>query len=126
MAIGDEVEAMVTDMNDGVGNVVLSKLKVDELASIKEIQQKYETGETLKGKIAKVVKGGLIVDIGLANAFMPARQYALRYVEDLNALLGKEVEGRIIEVDKDKNKIIFSRRVILQEQLDARRAAAAA
>ncbi|NLW69618.1 MAG: bifunctional 4-hydroxy-3-methylbut-2-enyl diphosphate reductase/30S ribosomal protein S1 [Eubacteriaceae bacterium] len=126
VAIGDEVEAMVTDMNDGVGNVVLSKLKVDELASIKEIQQKYETGETLKGKIAKVVKGGLIVDIGLANAFMPARQYALRYVEDLNALLGKEVEGRIIEFDKDKNKIIFSRRVILQEQLDARRAAEAA
>ena len=125
VAMGDEVDAMITDMNDGVGNVILSKLKVDEMEAVKVIQEKFESGETLKGKVVKVVKGGLIVDIGIAQAFMPARQYALRYVEDLNTLLGKEVEGRIIEFDKDKNKIIFSRRVILQEQLDARRAAEA-
>lgn len=126
VAIGDEVEAMVTDMNDGTGNVVLSKLKVDEIAALSVTQEKFEAKETLKGKIIKVVKGGLIVDIGFVKAFMPAKQYALRFVDDLNGLLGKEVEGRIIEFDKDKNKIIFSRRVILQEELDARRAEQAA
>ncbi len=122
VAIGDEVEAMITDMNDGIGNVVLSKIKVDEIAAMKVTQEKFESKETLPGKIVKVVKGGFIVDLSFAKAFMPAYQYALKYVEDINALLGKEVEGRIIEFDKDKNKIIFSRRVILQEALDKRRA----
>ncbi len=122
VAIGDEVEAMVTDMNDGNGNIVLSKIKVDEIAALETTEEKFKANETLKGKIVKVVKGGLIVDIGFTKAFMPANQYALKYVEDINALLGKEVEGRIIEFDKDKNKIIFSRRVILQEELNARRA----
>lgn len=122
VAIGDEVEAMITDMNDGSGNVVLSKIKVDEIAALEVTEEKFKANETLKGKIVKVVKGGLIVDIGFTKAFMPANQYALKYVEDINTLLGKEVEGRIIEFDKDKNKIIFSRRVILQEELNARRA----
>lgn len=121
VAIGDEVEAMITDMNDGTGNVVLSKIKVDELEALNVTKEKFESKETIKGKIVKVVKGGLIVDTGFVKAFMPANQYALRYVEDINALLGKEVEGRIIEFDRDKNKIIFSRRVILQEELNARR-----
>ena len=121
VAIGDEVEAMITDMNDGTGNVALSKIKVDELEALNVTKEKFESKETLKGKIVKVVKGGMIVDIGFVKAFMPANQYALRYVEDINALLGKEVEGRIIEFDRDKNKIIFSRRVILQEELNARR-----
>ncbi|MBO4359865.1 MAG: bifunctional 4-hydroxy-3-methylbut-2-enyl diphosphate reductase/30S ribosomal protein S1 [Eubacteriaceae bacterium] len=121
VAIGDEVEAMITDMNDGTGNVVLSKIKVDELAALNVTKEKFEAKETVKGKIVKVVKGGMIVDTGFVKAFMPANQYALRYVEDINALLGKEVEGRIIEFDRDKNKIIFSRRVILQEELNAKR-----
>lgn len=122
VAVGDEVEAMITDMNDGIGNVVLSKIKVDEIAAMKITEEKFTAKETLNGKIVKVVKGGFIVDIGFTKAFMPAYQYALKYVEDINALLGKEVEGRIIEFDKDKNKIIFSRRVLLQEALDKKRA----
>lgn len=116
-AVGDKVEAMIIDTNDGTGNVSLSKLKVDEIAAQKEIEAKYESKETVHGKIIKIVKGGVMVDIGFAKAFMPGNQYALKYVEDLNTLLGKEIDGRIIEFDASKNKIIFSRKVILQEQL---------
>ncbi len=121
-AAGDEVEAMVIDMNDGLGNVLLSKIKVDEIFAMQATEEKFNSKETVSGKIVKVVKGGLIVDIGFAKAFMPANQYAMRYVEDINALLGNEVEGRIIEFDKDRNKIIFSRRVILQEEYEVKKA----
>ncbi|MFA0815659.1 MAG: bifunctional 4-hydroxy-3-methylbut-2-enyl diphosphate reductase/30S ribosomal protein S1 [Anaerofustis sp.] len=121
-AIGDKVDAMVVDMNDGMGNIVLSKIRVDEIAAFEEAEKKFNEKETINGKITKIVKGGVIVDIGFTKAFMPANQYALRYTEDLNALLGKEVSGRIIEFDKDKNRIIFSRRVILQEELNAKKA----
>jgi 4-hydroxy-3-methylbut-2-enyl diphosphate reductase len=115
-AIGDQVTAMVTDMNDGTGNVVLSKIKFDEIEAFNEAENKFKNGESLDAKITKIVKGGVIVDLGFAKGFMPGNQYALRYTEDLNALLGKEITGRIIEFDKEKNKIIFSRRVILQEE----------
>jgi 4-hydroxy-3-methylbut-2-enyl diphosphate reductase len=118
---GDKVEAMIIDTNDGTGNLSLSKLKVDEIAAQKEIEAKYESKETIHGKIIKIVKGGVMVDIGFTKAFMPGNQYALRYVEDLNTLLGKEIDGRIIEYDASKNKIIFSRKVILQEQLTAKK-----
>ena len=120
-AIGDTVEAMVTEMNDGTGNVVLSKIKVDEITAFNEAEEKYKNGESLNGKITKIVKGGVLVDLGFTRAFMPGNQYALKYTEDLNVLLGKEVEGRIIEFDKDKNKIIFSRKILLQEEKNAQR-----
>jgi 4-hydroxy-3-methylbut-2-enyl diphosphate reductase len=122
VAVGDKVEAMILDMNDGMGNVVLSKIKVDEIAAFDVAEEKFNSQEILDGKITKIVKGGMIVDLGFTNAFMPANQYDLRYTKDLNVLLGKEVRGRIIEFDKSKNRIIFSRRVVLQEELDARRA----
>ena len=120
-AIGDKVEAMVMEMNDGTGNVVLSKIKVDEIAAFDEAEEMFRNGQPLKGKISKIVKGGVIVELGFTKAFMPGNQYALRYTEDLNALLGKEVEGRIIEFDKEKNKIIFSRKILLQEEKEAQR-----
>ena len=120
-AIGDKIEAMVLDMNDGMGNIVLSKIKVDEIAAYQEAEKKFNDKETITGKISKIVKGGVIVDIGFTQAFMPANQYALRFTEDLNPLLGKEVTGRIIEFDRDKNRIIFSRKVILQEELNIKK-----
>ena len=122
VAIGDKIDAMVMEMNDGTGNVSLSKLKVDEIGAYKEAGVKFEEKATLAGKITRIVKGGVIVDLGFASAYMPANQYGLKYIEDLNSLLGKEVEGRIIDFNADKNKIIFSRRVILAEERDAKRA----
>ncbi len=122
VAIGDTVEAMITEMNDGTGNVALSKLKVDEMAAINVVGEKYEAKELVKGKITKIVKGGVIVDLEFATAFMPGNQYGLKYIEDLNTLLGKEVEGRIIEFDREKNRVIFSRKVVLVEERNKRRA----
>ncbi|MCL1802156.1 MAG: bifunctional 4-hydroxy-3-methylbut-2-enyl diphosphate reductase/30S ribosomal protein S1 [Eubacteriaceae bacterium] len=115
-AIGDSVTAMIVEMNDGTGNISLSKIKVDEIEAYNLAEEKYKSGESIEAKITKIVKGGVIVDLGFTTGFMPGNQYALRYTEDLNVLLGKDVTGRIIEFDKEKNKIIFSRKIILQEE----------
>lgn len=121
-AKGDKVKVMVMRMNDGTGNVSLSKIKVDELSALDEAKEKFESKETVNAKITKVVKGGLIVDLGFIKAFMPASYYDTRFVKDFDNLLGKEVECRIVEFDKNKNKIIVSRRILLEEAYKERKA----
>ena len=121
-AKGDKVKVMVTKMNDGTGNVALSKIKVDEMQAFEEAREKYESKETVKAKIIKVVKGGLICDLGFIKAFMPASYYDVRFIKDFDPLLGKEVDCRIVEFDRRKNKIIVSRKVLLQEAYRERKA----
>lgn len=122
VAKGDKVKAMIVQMNDGAGNVLLSKIKLDEIEALNEIEAKFENKETVVGKVTKIIKGGAIVDLGALKAFMPASYYDLRFVKDLAPILGSEIEGRIVEFDKAKNKVIFSRRVLLQEARDKRNA----
>ena len=121
-AKGDKVKVMVMRMNDGTGNVSLSKIKVDELSALDEAKDKFEAKETVSAKITKVVKGGLIVDLGFIKAFMPASYYDTKFIKDFDNLLGKEVECRIVEFDKNKNKIIVSRRILLEEAYKERKA----
>lgn len=121
-AIGDRHKVMILSTNDGAGNYVLSKLKVEEITAKEELQQKFENGEILTGKIAKAIKGGLMVDLGGLTAFMPASYYDIKFVKDLNALIGKEVTGRITEYNPAANRIIFSHKVLLLEELEKRKA----
>ncbi|MCQ4794391.1 bifunctional 4-hydroxy-3-methylbut-2-enyl diphosphate reductase/30S ribosomal protein S1 [Anaerofustis stercorihominis] len=121
-AKGDKVKVMVMKMNDGTGNVSLSKIKVDELGALDEAKEKFDSKETVKAKITKVVKGGLIVDLGFIKAFMPASYYDVRFIKDFDSLLGKEIECRIVEFDKQKNKIIVSRKILLEEAYKERKA----
>lgn len=120
-AKGDKVKVMVTAMNDGTGNVALSKIKVDEINALEETKAKFDLGETINAKVTKVVKGGLICDLGFIQAFMPASYYDVRFVKEFNDVLGKEIECKIVEFDKDKSKIIVSRRVLLEEEYKKRK-----
>lgn len=119
--VEDEVEAIILDLNDGSGYVKLSKLRVDNKKAMQEIVNVFNEKRTVEGKIIKSVKGGLIVDIGFTEVFMPASQYHFKFVKDLNTLVGEEVKGKIIEYDKKKNKIIFSQKIILEEEEKNRR-----
>ncbi len=121
-AIGDKHKVMILSTNDGAGNYVLSKLKVEELNAKEELQKKFENGEILTGKIVKAIKGGLMVDLGSLTAFMPASYYDIKFVKDLNALIGKEVTGRITEYNPSANRIIFSHKVLLLEEIEKRKA----
>lgn len=118
---GDEIEAIVTDMNDGDGRVKLSRLKLENQKVQKRLAEAYENKEVLTGKIVKVSGSGLIVDVGFAEIFMPASQYSTRYVKDLETLVGKDVRGIIIDYNAKRKRAILSQKVILEKELEERR-----
>lgn len=114
VAIGDEVEALVLTKEDKDGRLVLSKKRAEYEIAWKQVEAKYEAGEIVTGEVIEIVKGGLIVDIGL-RGFLPASLVDIRRVRDLESYLGTEVDARIIEMDRNRNNVVLSRRVLLEE-----------
>lgn len=116
LKIGDEIEVFVVRVNDGEGNVMLSKKKVDAIRSIDAIEEAYENKTPVTGKVVETTNGGIIASIKGVRVFIPASQIADRYVKDLGEYLRQTVTVRIIEFNKQKRKIVGSQRVILAEQ----------
>lgn len=114
VSIGDEVEALVLTKEDKDGRLVLSKKRAEYEIAWKQVEAKYEAGEIVTGEVIEIVKGGLIVDIGL-RGFLPASLVDIRRVRDLESYLGTEVDARIIEMDRNRNNVVLSRRVLLEE-----------
>ena len=110
---GDEIEALVMRLEDQDGQVVLSVREAQRKKALAAIEEADE-GAILEGRIVRAVKGGLIVDVGV-QAFMPAREADVRYVEDLESLVGLDVRVRILERDPDRERIVVSRRAVLAE-----------
>ena len=115
--IGDQVEVMVLSLNDGEGNVILSKKRVDEKKASEKIQIAFKNEEILNGKIIKSIKGGFIVDLGIKDVFMPLSQYHVKYIKNPESVVGEDIIGKIIEYNQQKNRIIFSQRVVLEEEI---------
>nr|WP_122013559.1 bifunctional 4-hydroxy-3-methylbut-2-enyl diphosphate reductase/30S ribosomal protein S1 [Maliibacterium massiliense] len=113
---GDEIEVEVMKVNDGDGNVLLSKKNVDAKKYWREIIEAYEAGRPIEAVAKEVVKGGLVADASGIRAFIPASQLALRYVEDMNVFVGETMKLKIIELDRSKRRIVASRKAILLEE----------
>lgn len=114
--IGDEIEVFIVRVNDGEGNVMLSKKKVDSLKSIDFIEEAYENKTPVTGKVVEITNGGIVANMKGVRVFIPASQIAERYVKDLGEYLRQTVTVRIVEFNKQKRKIVGSQRVILAEQ----------
>ncbi len=114
--IGDEIEVFIVRVNDGEGNVMLSKKKVDSMKSIDSVEEAYENKTTVTGKVVEITNGGIIASVKGVRVFIPASQIADRYVSDLNEYLRQTVTLRIIEFNKQRRKIVGSQRIVLAEQ----------
>ena len=112
--LGDKLEALVLQKEDKDGRLILSKKRAEYERAWIEVEDKFKAGEVVTGEVIEVVKGGLILDIGL-RGFLPASLVDLRRVKDLSAYLGTEIEARVIEMDRNRNNVVLSRRVILEE-----------
>jgi small subunit ribosomal protein S1 len=112
--VGDKVEALVLQKEDKDGRLILSKKRAEYERAWSKIEEKFESGENVEGEIIEVVKGGLILDIGL-RGFLPASLVDLRRVKDLTSYLGQRLEARVIEMDRNRNNVVLSRRVVLEE-----------
>lgn len=112
--IGDKINVVVGGWDKKNDTRLASKRKADAMLIWDKLEEAKENKETIKGVVSQVVKGGLVVDIG-TRAFVPASQIDRRFVEDLNSFLKKELDFRIIDVEREKNNVILSRRVLLEE-----------
>ena len=120
VSLGDQIEALVLQKEDKEGRLVLSKKRAEYERAWNRVEEKFNSGETVEGEVIEVVKGGLILDIGL-RGFLPASLVDLRRVKDLNAYLGTRIEARVIEMDRNRNNVVLSRRVVLEEARKAER-----
>ncbi len=115
VALGDEIEALLFfRRKTRDGRLILSKKRAEYERAWISVEEKFKAGETVTGEVIEVVKGGLILDIGL-RGFLPASLVDLRRVKDLDAYLGTEIEARVIEMDRNRNNVVLSRRVLLEE-----------
>ena len=112
--VGDKVEALVLQKEDKEGRLILSKKRAQYERAWGRIEGIMAAGGTIKGSVIEVVKGGLIIDIGL-RGFLPASLVDLRRVRDLQPFVGQELECKIIELDRNRNNVVLSRRAFLEE-----------
>src|SRR5579864_7122233 len=114
VSLGEHLEALVLQKEDKEGRLVLSKKRAQYERAWGTIEAKKEADEVVSGPVIEVVKGGLIIDIGL-RGFLPASLVDLRRVRDLHPFVGRVLECKIIELDKNRNNVVLSRRAYLEE-----------
>jgi small subunit ribosomal protein S1 len=112
--VGDEVEALVLQKEDKEGRLILSKKRAQYERAWGTIEKIKDSDGVVTGSVIEVVKGGLILDIGL-RGFLPASLVEMRRVRDLQPYVGRELEAKIIELDKNRNNVVLSRRAWLEQ-----------
>lgn len=120
---GDEIEVFVVRVNDGDGNVMLSRKRIEAQKGIEEIEAAYNDKAVVTGTVTNVVKGGLIAVVNGVNVFIPSSQVSNRFIEDLSVFNGQELEFNIIEVDRVKRRFIGGRKALVEQEIAAKRAA---
>lgn len=120
VAIGEQITAVVLRVENEEGYPLLSRRRALEYDAVDHLAKLAESKEEIQAKVTEVVKGGLLVDVGM-RGFVPASQIQLGYVEDLNQFLGKTLRLRVIEFDSAKKKVVLSQKAILAEEQAAKR-----
>ena len=119
--IGEEVEVLLEAPEGENGQPVISKKKADFIRVWDTIREAYETKKPIRGKIKKRIKGGMVVDLMGVDAFLPGSQISLRPVPNFDALVGEEMDFRVIKINKMRRNIVVSHRVILEEEREQKR-----
>ena len=122
VSIGEQIEVLVLEKEDEQGRLILSKKRALYERVWGQIEAVKDQGGTVRGAVIEVVKGGLIVDIGL-RGFLPASLVDLRRVRDLDPFIGQDIESKVIELDRNRNNVVLSRRAYLEEAQAEQRSA---
>lgn len=115
VSVGQDIQVKVLKVDDSEGTVLLSKKRADADLSWEKLEKLYESGETLEAKVVQVVKGGLLVDVGV-RGFIPASHVSRGFEDNLEKYIGQTLELKIIELDRSKNNVVFSHKVVLEER----------
>ncbi|WP_123054164.1 30S ribosomal protein S1 [Clostridium sp. JN-1] len=117
----DEVYVYVMKMNNGEGNVLVSKKIADRIKVLDKLESVFKKGDILEVTISKTVKGGVVGFIEGIRVFMPASQISLAYVKDLNSVVGKTIKVKIIEFEKEKEEVVVSGKKVEEEHLKVKK-----
>lgn len=123
VAVGDEVEVALDAVEDGSGATQLSREKAKRAKSWTVLEKAFEQGEIIKGIMTGKVKGGYTVDIDEVRAFLPGSLVDVRPVRDTAYLEGKELEFKVIKLDRRRNNVVVSRRAVVEQEYSAEREA---
>jgi small subunit ribosomal protein S1 len=113
--LGEEVDALVLTKEDQEGRLILSKKRARFEKAWRRIEAAAESGEAVEGTVIEVVKGGLILDLGV-RGFLPASLVDIRRVQNLDEFMGTKLECRVIELNRSRNNVVLSRRAVLEEE----------
>ena len=116
-AIGDQVEVYLEYLEDSSGNTILSKEKADFMLRWQNLREAYDNEEVITGKIIRRIKGGMIVDLGVVQAFLPGSQLDVRPITDFDLYLDKEIDLRIVKLNEARKNIVVSHKLIIEESL---------
>jgi len=122
-SIGDQVEVYLEFIEDASGNTILSKEKADFMRRWKELNDAFENETLVTGMVIRRIKGGLIVDLGVVQAFLPGSQVDVRPIQDFDVYLDKEIELRIVKFNEARKNIVVSHKIILEDSLKEQREA---
>ena len=122
-SIGDQVEVYLEYLEDSSGNTILSKEKADFMLRWKSLRNAFENEEIITGKIIRRIKGGMIVDLGVVQAFLPGSQLDVRPITDFDIYVDKEIDLRIVKLNEARKNIVVSHKMIIEESLVEQRAA---
>ena len=118
--VGDQIDVFVVKSEDNEGRLILSKERADAEKTWGVLEDYLNSGETVEGTVREVVKGGLLVDVGV-RAFLPASLVDRGYVEDLNKFVDQKISARVIELNKPRKKVILSRKAVVEEEYAQKR-----
>jgi small subunit ribosomal protein S1 len=115
LSVGDELTLKVTKINEEKEEIIVSKKAVDAVKAWEELENKYNSGEVFEIQVADVVKGGLVADVGV-RGFIPASHVERHFVDSFDDYKGRTLPVKVVELDRDKNKVILSHRAVLEEE----------
>jgi small subunit ribosomal protein S1 len=115
VTLGEEVDALVLTKEDQDGRLIMSKKRARFEKAWRRIEAAAESGEAVEGTVIEVVKGGLIIDLGV-RGFLPASLVDIRRVPNLDEYLGTKIETKVIELNRSRNNVVLSRRAVLEEE----------
>jgi small subunit ribosomal protein S1 len=119
--IGDEVEVLLENAEDMEGHVLLSKRKAERMRVWADVEKSYNAGEIIHGTVLDRIKGGLTVDIGI-RAFLPGSLVDIKPVKNLESLTGRQLEFKVISMDRRRKNVVLSRKAVLEKEFAAKKA----
>lgn len=120
--IGEKINVYLEKLEDRKGNTILSKIKADFMHRWKELHEIYEKGEILKGTIVRRIKGGMVVDVGVVQAFLPGSQIDVRPIKDFDQFIDQEMDFQIVKINEARKNVVISHKILMEESLKEQRA----